>query len=201
MPPFWLREPLVLGLIAAGYLAGSIPFGLILAKLVAGKDVRTSGSGNIGATNVARVVGKKIGALVLLLDVTKGALPVLLALHFSPTRPLLHAAVGFAAFLGHVFPIWLRFAGGKGVATALGVLVILLPWSAVLGFVVWGVILAAFRVSSIGSLVGGLCAIVAGFFQGAPIEYPALGVTLLLAMVYTHRSNIQRMRQGRENRV
>lgn len=190
-----------IALVALGYFCGSVPFGVVVARVLTGKDVRTEGSGNIGATNAARVVGKKIGALVLLLDAAKGALPVLLSLHLVPEQPILHAAVGLAAFLGHVFPVWLRFAGGKGVATALGVLIILLPWSALIGFVVWGVIIAAFRVSSIGSLVGGLCAIVAGFFQGAPIEYPALGVTLLLAMVYTHRSNLQRMRQGRENRV
>ena len=190
-----------IALVALGYFCGSVPFGVVVARVLTGKDVRTEGSGNIGATNVARVVGKKIGALVLLLDAAKGALPVLLSLHLVPEQPILHAAGGLAAFLGHVFPVWLRFAGGKGVATALGVLIILLPWSALIGFVVWGVIIAAFRVSSIGSLVGGLCAIVAGFFQGAPIEYPALGVTLLLAMVYTHRSNLQRMRQGRENRV
>ena len=188
-------------LITLGYLCGSVPFGVIVARVLTGKDVRTAGSGNIGATNVARVAGKKIGALVLLLDAGKGAVPVMLARQLSPEQPLLHVAVGLAAFLGHVFPVWLRFKGGKGVATALGVLIVLLPWSALIGFVVWGVILAAFRVSSIGSLIGGLCAIVAGFFQGAPIEYPALGVTLLLAMIYTHRSNLQRMRQGRENRV
>ena len=110
-------------------------------------------------------------------------------------------AVGFAAFVGHVYPVWLRFKGGKGVATALGVLVVLLPWSALVGFAVWAVIVAVFRVSSVGSLGGGTCAIFAGFFQGAPLEYTLLGVALLLAMVFTHRSNIQRMRQGRENKV
>jgi glycerol-3-phosphate acyltransferase PlsY len=188
-------------LVVLGYLCGSVPFGVIVARLLTGKDPRLSGSGNIGATNVARVVGKKIGALVLLLDAAKGAGPVVLARYLAPEQPLLHTAVGFAAFVGHVYPIWLRFSGGKGVATALGVLIVLLPWSALVGFVIWVVIIGAFRVSSIGSLVGGLCAIAAGFFQGAPIEYPLLGVALLLAMVYTHRSNLQRMRQGRENKV
>ena len=190
-----------LGLVVLGYLSGSVPFGVIVTLALTGKDVRTSGSGNIGATNVARVVGKKIGALVLVLDATKGALPVVLSRVLVPESPLLHVGVGFAAFLGHVLPVWLRFAGGKGVATALGVLIVLLPWSALVGFVSWVAVIAVFRVSSVGSLLGGFAAIVAGFFQGAPLEYPLLGVTLLLAMVYTHRSNFQRMRQGRENRV
>ncbi len=184
-----------------GYLCGSIPFGVIVARVLTGKDVRASGSGNIGATNVARVAGKKIGALVLLLDAGKGALPVLVAQHLLPAEPLLHSLAGFCAFTGHVFPVWLKLQGGKGVATALGVLTVLMPWSALIGFVVWGAIVLAFRVSSIGSLVGGLCAVVAGFFQGKPVEYPVLGVVLLLAMLFTHRSNLARMRQGRENRV
>ncbi len=188
-------------LVVIGYLCGSIPFGVIVARALTGKDVRASGSGNIGATNVARVAGKKIGALVLLLDAAKGAVPVLVTQQVLPSDFLLHSLVGFAAFIGHVFPIWLKLKGGKGVATALGVLCVLMPWSALIGFVVWGAIVLAFRVSSIGSLVGGLCAIIAGFFQGKPIEYPAIGVVLLLAMLFTHRSNLARMRQGRENRV
>lgn len=186
-------------LAAFGYLCGSVPFGVIVTKLFAKKDVRDEGSGNIGATNVARVAGKKLGAVVLLLDAAKGALPVGLSLWLAPGESLLHAGVGFSAFLGHVFPVWLRFKGGKGVATALGVLTVLLPLSALIGFVVWGVIVAVTRTSSIGSLVGGLCAIVAGFFQGRPLEYAVLGVVLLVSMVWTHRGNIQRIVQRKEN--
>lgn len=186
-------------LVAAGYLSGSVPFGIIVTRLFAKKDVREAGSGNIGATNVARVAGKKLGALVLLLDAAKGSLPVGLALWLVPDAFALHAGVGFAAFLGHVFPVWLEFQGGKGVATALGVLTVLLPLSALIGFVVWGVIVAVTRISSVGSLVGGLCAIVAGFFQGRPLEYAVLGVVLLVAMLVTHRGNIQRILQRKEN--
>jgi glycerol-3-phosphate acyltransferase PlsY len=191
----------MVALLVTGYLCGSIPFGVIVARALTGKDVRAAGSGNIGATNVARVAGKKIGALVLVLDATKGSLPVLLARWLYPELSAWHAAVGLAAFVGHVFPVWLRFKGGKGVATAMGVLAVLLPWSALVGCVVWVVIVAVFHVSSIASLLGGACAVGAGFFQGAPLEYPVLGVVLLLAMVFTHRSNLQRMRQGRENRL
>jgi glycerol-3-phosphate acyltransferase PlsY len=186
-------------LVALGYLCGSVPFGVIVTRLFARKDVRDEGSGNIGATNVARVAGKKLGAFVLLLDAAKGSLPVGLALWLSPGEFLVHAGVGFAAFLGHVFPVWLAFKGGKGVATALGVLAVLLPLSALLGFLVWAIIVAVTRTSSIGSLVGGLCAIVAGFFQGRPLEYALLGVVLLVSMVWTHRGNIHRLLQRKEN--
>ncbi|MCC6336266.1 MAG: glycerol-3-phosphate 1-O-acyltransferase PlsY [Myxococcales bacterium] len=188
-------------LVVAGYLLGSVPFGVIVTRLFAKKDVRASGSGNIGATNVARVAGKKLGAAVLLLDAAKGSAAVALALWLFPQAYALHAGVGFAAFLGHVFPVWLRFQGGKGVATALGVLVVLLPVSALIGFVVWGAIVLITRISSVGSLVGGLLAIVAGFFSGRPIEYAVLGVVLLLAMLGTHRGNIQRLLTRQENKL
>lgn len=191
----------VLSLVALGYLSGSVPFGVLVTRLFSSKDVREHGSGNIGATNVARVAGKKVGALVLLLDALKGTLPVLLAMHLFPEGPRAHVAVGYAAFLGHVFPVWLKGKGGKGVATALGVLVVLVPQAALVGAVVWGAIVLVTRVSSVGSLVGGLCAIVTSFFLGRPIEYPVLAVVLLLSMVWTHRSNIGRMVKGTENRV
>lgn len=184
-----------------GYLAGSIPFGVLLTRAFTQKDVRAHGSGNIGATNVARVAGKKLGALVLVLDAVKGTLPVVLALQLVPDRPLVHVAVGYAAFLGHVFPVWLKFQGGKGVATALGVLIVLVPLAALAGAVVWGVIVATTKVSSIGSLAGGAVAIAVSFFLGKPVEYPALAVVLLVSMVWTHRANIGRMVKGTENKV
>lgn len=191
----------VAGLVALGYLCGSIPFGVVVTRLFTSKDVRAHGSGNIGATNVARVAGKKVGALVLVLDAVKGSVPVLVAVQVSPATPLLHVAVGYAAFLGHVFPVWLKGQGGKGVATALGVLIVLLPQAALVGAVVWGALVVVTKVSSIGSLVGGLCAIVTSFFLGKPVEYPALAVALLASMVWTHRGNLQRMVKGTENKV
>ncbi len=188
-------------LIAAAYLSGSIPFGLLLARAVAGKDVRTEGSGNIGATNVARVVGKKLGAVVLILDALKGALPVIAAQHFLPGEPLWHDAVGLAAFFGHVFPVWLKFQGGKGVATALGVLGVLLPWAALAGFVVWVIVLLIFRVSSVGSLLGAVVAVVVGFLVHRPIEYPVVAVVFLILMLFTHRSNLRRLINRQETKV
>ena len=174
---------------------------MLLTRAFTSKDVRAHGSGNIGATNVARVAGKKVGALVLLLDALKGTGPVLLAMHVFPEGPLSHVAVAYAAFLGHVFPVWLKGQGGKGVATALGVLIVLVPQAALVGAVVWGAIVVVTKVSSVGSLAGGLCAIVVSFFLGKPIEYPALAIVLLMSMVWTHRGNIERMMKGTENKV
>ena len=187
-------------LVAGGYLSGSIPFGVLITRRAMGVDVRTQGSGNIGATNVARVAGKKLGVLVLLLDALKGVAPVLAARLSLPGFLWLHAAVALAAFLGHVFPVWLAFKGGKGVATALGVLVVLVPYAALAGFVAYAAIFAIGRVSSIGSLVGGLTAlVVAAIF--APEPYAALTILLFLLMIFTHRSNIRRILQRSEKRL
>lgn len=187
--------------VVLGYFCGAVPFGVIVTSLVAKKDVRAAGSGNIGATNVARVAGKKLGALVLLLDAAKGALPTWLALRCFPELPLLHVATAAAAFIGHVFPVWLRFKGGKGVATALGVLLVLLPVPALVGFGVWVTVLAITRVSSVGSLLGAILAVGASFFLHSPLAYSLLAVGLLLAMVWTHRANLERLIKRTENRV
>lgn len=188
-------------LVALGYLCGSVPFGVIVTSMFANKDVRASGSGNIGATNVARVAGKKLGALVLLLDAAKGSLPVLIGLQLAPEQPVLHVAIAAAAFLGHVFPVWLKFKGGKGVATALGVLLVLLPISAGIGFVTWVLVLITTRISSVGSLLGALFAIGSSFFLGSPLPYSLLGVGLFVAMLFTHRGNIERLLKKKENTV
>lgn len=183
---------LAVALVAFGYLSGSVPFGVLLTRWFRGEDVRSAGSGNIGATNVARVAGKGLGIAVLLLDAVKGALPVLISIQLSAS-PMVHAATGLAAFLGHVFPVWLKFHGGKGVATALGVLSVLEPWAALSGFLVYAVLFAILRVSSIGSLAGGLCALLAAFFSSRPSEYTALTLVLFALMLFTHRGNIRRL--------
>ncbi len=187
-------------LLVAGYLCGSVPFGLLIARRFTGVDVRQQGSGNIGATNVARVVGKKLGALVLALDALKGAAPVLAA-RLLVAGPWWHAAVALAAVLGHVFPVWLRFKGGKGVATAAGVLAVLLPWSALAGFGLWGLVMVTLRVSSVGSLLGASAALGLAFALGAPVEYRALAGALVLLIVFTHRENVKRLVRGREHRL
>jgi glycerol-3-phosphate acyltransferase PlsY len=179
-------------LVALGYLCGSVPFGVLLTRMK-GLDVRAQGSGNIGATNVARVAGKKLGVVVLVLDASKGAIPVLVARWLAPQTPMLHAEVGLAAFLGHVFPLWLKLRGGKGVATALGVLVVLLPWSALAGALTYGLLFALFRVSSVGSLFGGLAAVATAFAVRAPIDYAFFCALIFVLILFTHRANIRRL--------
>jgi len=187
-------------LVGVGYLAGSIPFGVLVTRWLTGLDVRAAGSGNIGATNVARVAGKKLGVLVLALDAAKGALPVLLSIHLTDLR-WVHAATGLAAFLGHVFPVWLRFRGGKGVATALGALAVLVPDAAVVGALVYALLFALFRVSSIGSLAGGISALVVTWVRARPLEYQVLTAVLFALILYTHRGNIGRILKRTERSV
>ena len=189
------------GLVLLGYLSGSIPFGLLLVRAARGVDVREQGSGNIGATNVARVAGKGLGALVLVLDALKGALPVLLARAVDGTEQV-PALVGLAAFAGHVAPPWLGFRGGKGVATALGVLAVLAPRAALAGALTWVLVLALSRISSVGSLLAGIVAVaVAWLVPGTPAVAAALTSVLFGAMLWTHRGNIGRLLRRGEPRV
>nr|WP_217911818.1 glycerol-3-phosphate 1-O-acyltransferase PlsY [Myxococcus sp. AM011] len=183
-----------------GYLAGSIPFGVLLTRWLRGVDVRQSGSGNIGATNVTRVAGKKLGALVLVLDAVKGALPVALALRLVPDLPTVHVLVGLAAVLGHVYPVWLKLHGGKGVATALGVLLVLAPLAALAAGAAYISIFAVWRVSSLGSLAAGATAVGTSAFTARAVEYTGLSAVLFALMLWTHRSNIGRLLRRTERR-
>ena len=192
-------------LVGLGYLSGSIPFGVILARLVAGVDVRTVGSGNIGASNVARAAGKKTGIVVLLLDALKAVLPMLATraiLAGDPAANTWATLVGLAAFLGHIYPVWLRFQGGKGVATALGVFAVLAPVPTLVAVLTFGVAFAITRVPAVGSLAGtAVCT--AGVFTiyGARsvVSWAALVVAVLV--VWRHRGNLARLRRGAENKV
>ncbi|NVJ27356.1 glycerol-3-phosphate acyltransferase [Myxococcus sp. AM011] len=187
-------------LVLLGYLAGSIPFGVLLTRWLRGVDVRQSGSGNIGATNVTRVAGKKLGALVLVLDAVKGALPVALALRLVPDLPTVHVLVGLAAVLGHVYPVWLKLHGGKGVATALGVLLVLAPLAALAAGAAYISIFAVWRVSSLGSLAAGATAVGTSAFTARAVEYTGLSAVLFALMLWTHRSNIGRLLRRTERR-
>jgi glycerol-3-phosphate acyltransferase PlsY len=181
-----------------GYLLGAIPFGLILTALTGGGDIRTVGSGNIGATNVLRTGKKGVAAATLLLDAGKGVLAVLLAQRLGGEMAPLLAGAG--AFAGHVHPIWLKFRGGKGVATLLGVSAALNPWAG-LGFAVaWLGVALLSRISSLGGMVGGFAA---AAVLGVLGDMPAgLTVGLLAVWVlWTHRENIARLRAGTEPRI
>lgn len=197
MSPWWSA----LGLAIAGYLLGSIPFGVLVARAVRGVDVRASGSGNIGATNVARVAGVGPGLLVLVLDAGKGALAVLLARALLPAAPFVQALCGLAAVLGHVFPFSLGFRGGKGVATALGVLAALFPAAALAGVLAYALVFALFRISSLGSLVAGSAAVAAAaLWPGTRLSVGFTSVLYAL-ILFTHRGNIRRLLGRVETRL
>lgn len=177
-------------LVPMAFGAGSIPFGAILARR-RGVDIRKEGSGNIGATNVARVLGARLGLVVLLLDAGKGALPTYLAVRGHP--PWLCAATGLAAILGHCFSPWLGWKGGKGVATALGVFAVLAPTAALVGIGVFAATLAATRVPALGSLSGALAIAVTLAVVG-PSTYAGLAAVTVALLVYTHRQNLANLR-------
>jgi glycerol-3-phosphate acyltransferase PlsY len=204
---------------AVSYLLGSIPSGYLLVKVFRGEDIRLSGSGNIGATNVARSGAKGLGALTLLLDALKGALAVGFGwvLAISPYNPCsdpvtylplpciptlrLMAVAGLFAVLGHLFPVWLKFKGGKGVATALGVFAILFPKAVLISLAIFVIVLAASRFVSLGSILAAISFPIAAWLLYRP-EWPSLVlVSLGAALVITkHHQNIRRLVAGNENR-
>jgi acyl phosphate:glycerol-3-phosphate acyltransferase len=185
--------------IVAAYLIGSIAFGIIISKLFGLPDPRTVGSGNIGATNVARS-GKKLPAILTLLgDAFKGWLPVWLALQ-SGMLMWVVSAVGIAVFLGHLYPIYHKFKGGKGVATALGVLLAISPWVALGAVVTWIIVFAFSRYASLASILAALLAPVHAYYYLRPYkDYLLMVLVLAVLLVWRHRSNIQKLLAGTES--
>jgi glycerol-3-phosphate acyltransferase PlsY len=183
--------------VALGYLLGSIPFGLVLTRLTGRGDIRKVGSGNIGATNVLRTGSKGLAAATLLLDALKGTAAVLLAQRFLPGQEI--AAAG-AAMIGHLYPVWLRFRGGKGVATFLGVLIPLYPQAAALYAALWIGFLLVVRISSVAGLAAALSAPVLAALQDRWELLPLLAGLALLVW-WKHRDNIARLLAGSEPRV
>jgi acyl phosphate:glycerol-3-phosphate acyltransferase len=187
--------------VIGGYLLGSIPFGLVLARRVAGIDVRDTGSGNIGATNVARSAGRGLGLTTLLLDAGKGAVAVwaAAALTGEPRDAGWPAAAGLAAFLGHVFPPWLRFRGGKGVATGFGIFLVLSPVAALAATVAFGVAFAASGMASVGSLTAALTAAgVAAWADGPGSPVARVALVVLAVVLLRHHDNLRRILRGEE---
>jgi len=192
------RELMLLAALVLGYLLGSIPFGLILTKLAGGGDIRAIGSGNIGATNVLRTGRKGLAAATLIGDMLKGTLAVIIAGFAAGPEAAMAAALG--AFLGHLFPVWLGFKGGKGVATYIGVLVGLF-WPAALAFaVVWLATAATSRYSSLSALVASAVTPLSLWWFG---HYPLaiLFVVLTVLLWWKHRPNIERLMNGTEGRI
>jgi glycerol-3-phosphate acyltransferase PlsY len=199
----------LVALLAFGYLLGSVPFGWVVMKVWHNQDVRTLGSGNIGAANVYRAGGPGAFAATLIADGLKGAIPVLVAIllarpgdpDFTPTL------VGLAAVVGHSWPVFLRFRGGKGVATTGGVMLVLAPVAVVLSLVAWFTLIRLTKLASLSSLVAvgvGFLTLLGLHFGGwqawRPVDWPViiLGAALLGLVVYRHRGNIERLASGRE---
>lgn len=182
---------------ALGYLFGSIPFGLVLTRLAGRGDVREVGSGNIGATNVMRAGGKGLAAATLVLDALKATAAVLLARALFDT-PGTFAAAG--ALIGHLYPVWLRFRGGKGVATLLGILIALLPVAAGIYSAVWIGLLLLFRISSVAGIAAAVSAPVSAAVLGEHALFPTL-VGFALLVIWKHRENLVRLKSGKEPRI
>jgi glycerol-3-phosphate acyltransferase PlsY len=196
-------SPILLLLITAAYFLGSIPFGLLLSKLFGGRDIRKSGSGNIGAANVARVVGPMAGILTLVLDAAKGAASVWLAAHFFDHNATAMMLAGVAALLGHCYPIWLQFKGGKGVATALGVFASLTPLAALAALLFFLIVVGLWRFVSLGSVSAAAAMPLLVYFLWAPGHAPPLVVifgTLFASalIIFKHDPNLQRLIDGTE---
>jgi acyl phosphate:glycerol-3-phosphate acyltransferase len=191
------------GIPVAAYLLGSIPFGLLVAHVFGGQDVRKSGSGNIGAANVSRVVGPFAGILTLLLDAAKGSVAVLAAARLTGDSATWMMVAGLLALLGHCYPLWLHFKGGKGVATAAGVFLVLCPLALFSALALFILVVAFWRFSSLGSLAAAAVIPLLMYFLWAPhhappliITFGSLGISTLV--IYKHDANMQRLIQGTE---
>jgi acyl phosphate:glycerol-3-phosphate acyltransferase len=193
-----------------GYISGSIPVGVIIGKKVKGVDIREVGSGNVGTANAIRALGAKWGGLVFLLDVLKGTLPVLSALWLVRCCPgisedsssvFIPMAAGLGAVLGHNNSLFLRFSGGKGIATSFGVFLVLDYRAALIAFIVWIMIVVITKISSLGSLLGALTAPVIMIFSGQPFHTIVFAFTIASIAFYKHRENIKRILKGEERKI
>lgn len=196
-PDIW-----ILGL---AYLLGSIPVGWLIANIFYHKDIRQEGSGNIGATNALRIFGTKIGILVLLLDMMKGIIAVLIAKQVIQGAHPLVSIAGLVAILGHIFPVWLKFRGGKGVATAAGVFAALAPLGLLIGLLSFILVVWRTRYVSLGSIIAAMVFGVSTFWMELSKPMPDVALMILVGFIVTmiilkHKSNIQRLLRGEENK-
>ncbi|MFC1808089.1 glycerol-3-phosphate 1-O-acyltransferase PlsY [Candidatus Omnitrophota bacterium] len=189
------------------YLLGSIPTSFIFAKLLKGIDIREHGSGNVGATNLLRTVGKVPGAIALILDVLKGVIPVVffsqLLLSVSPSMnlALIQVMLGLLAVCGHIWTPFLRFKGGKGVATTIGVFIGLDPFITLYSLLIWCIFVFLFKYISLGSISMAVSLVIQMYIFNKPYEYTILSIILCIAICYRHKSNITRIINGEEPKV
>ena len=194
-------EPWIIAVAAVGgYLLGSIPFGVIATRLAGMEDIRKVGSGNIGATNVLRSGRKDLALITLIGDGGKGAAAVLLARLLFPEHPAIHALAGGAAFFGHLFPVWLKFNGGKGVATFLGVMLAVWWPAGLCACGMWLLMFFASRISSLSALCAAALSPAFVFFTQGPYEALVLAMVLALLVFVRHHENIGRLLKGQEPR-
>ena len=188
--------------ILLSYLVGSVPFGYIIAKVVKGVDIREHGSGNIGATNVARVVGKGAGIVTLILDILKGLIVVtLIPLLVSGSRPdLVQISCALAVVAGHNWTVFLRFRGGKGVATTAGALIGLVPTVFLSAFCVWLIVFVITKYVSLSSIIAGISMFLFLIIYKEPISFQLLGVVVAVTGILRHKENIKRLLAGKETR-
>ena len=177
---------------------GSIPFGYLLSR-ARGIDIRNEGSGNIGATNVARVHGAAAGVIILVLDAAKGGVPTWYVAHCLAAPSTIVAATGMAAILGHCFSPWLGFRGGKGVASALGVFVVIAPYASLIGVGMFVAMIAITRVVALGSIAGTATVAAALVWRGDR-SFAIFGVITLVLIIYTHRTNLANLAKARSNK-
>lgn len=189
--------------IVFSYLLGSIPTGVIIAKYFFNVDIQKVGSGNIGATNVARTLGKKVGILTLIGDSLKGIIPIILVKLYEP-YPLNQSLIFFCAlssFLGHLFPIYLKFKGGKGVATALGIFLVLFPFQTLLCALVFFLIVYIFRYVSLGSIISSALMPILVSFRAQNTYQIALSIIISILIIIKHKDNIHRLLEGKEHKL
>lgn len=191
---------MIAAVLAGAYLLGSIPFSFVVARLFGVADVRRVGSGNVGATNVMRSAGVVAGLIAFALDTSKGAVATAVAASLSDD-PWLPALAAVGSVLGHIFPVWLGFRGGKGAATGAGAFVPLVPWAALGAFVVFGMVLALTRYVSLGSMLGALTLAALLPALGAPPPVSWAGALLAAVIVAKHHENIRRLLNGTESRM
>ncbi len=193
--------PWRLALLAGAYLIGSVPFSYLVARAFGVADVRRVGSGNVGATNVMRSAGKAAGLLAFLLDALKGAAAALAVSSLAPASSVLPALAAVLAVIGHMYPVWLGFQGGKGVATGAGAFLPLAPAATLLALGAFALGLAVTRYVSVGSIVGAVTLAVAAFILGSPSPVAWAATSAAALVVWRHRGNILRLARGGEGRV
>lgn len=180
-------------LAVASYFLGALPTAYLVAKKLTGQDIRTQGSGNVGSTNAVRVLGRKVGILVFVADLLKGFAPALTG--YLLAGPLLGIICGGMALVGHVFPVWLQFKGGKGVATGVGVVLAIFPLLGVLALALWAIVLLLTDCVAVASCAASVCVPIALFYAGHHWSYSLLLALLIGLIVYKHRSNFAALKK------